>query len=112
MIVHHQIVSHRVVLGIIDKKAAVIAGHHIIFNHGILYGTQHDAVVGVVPGPIVSDGEIAHFHECQAATIQVDVIIFPGAEISIHEMRAIAYMVNFVFTEQRMAGYIHIDAVA
>jgi len=110
-VAHHQIVFQRVVLGVVDEKAASVGRHHVIGNHRILNRAQHDAVVGIAPGNVVAHRQIAHFHQCQPAAIQIDLIVFPHAMVGRHEMRAIAQMMDFIAAKQRVLGHVDVQAV-
>ena len=52
--------AQHVELGVVDEEAARVAGDHVVLDHRVLDGAQHDAVVGVAPGPVVADHLVAH----------------------------------------------------
>ena len=111
-VANDQVVPHGVVFGVINEKTAPVAGNDVVFNHRVLNRAQHDAVVGVAPGFVVAHGQIAHFHQRQAAAIEVGLVVFPGAVVGVHVVRAITQVMNLVAPKQCIAGDIHINAVA
>ena len=102
-VAYDQIGFDGVVLGVIDEKTAAVARDHIVFNDRVLNRAQHDAVIGIAPGNVVANCQVAHFHQCQATAIEVGLVVFPGAVMGIHVVRAITQMMNLVASKKRIA---------
>ncbi|MNS92442.1 hypothetical protein D3C72_1265800 [compost metagenome] len=111
-VIDDQVVAQRVVLGVIDEKTTVVAGHHVVFDQRVLDGAQHDAVIGIAPRDIAAHGQAAHLHQRQPGPAQIYLVVFPGTVVGVHVVRAVADMMDAVVAKLRVARDVDIDAVA
>ena len=111
-VVHHQVVFQFGVFDVVDEKAPVVARHHIVLDHRVLHRAQHDAVVGVAPGPVATHHLVAHFHQRQAAPVVVGFVVFPDVVVRRHVVRAVTAVVQLVAPKGGVVRHVHIQRIA